>query len=156
MRKLFAIGLLVMVAAVAVALFSARRGTVVHAQSTPPGCDASSLGANFGYTANGEVYDAQGNLYFLSAVGRAVGDGNGGLTGTETLSYDGSIVKRQFTGTYTMNTDCTGNVTLQYTDGANKSTTHADLVAVSNAKKINMTATDADTVMAYVWERISQ
>jgi hypothetical protein len=82
----------------------------VHAQT---GCDLTSFSGAYGYTQNGTVYDNAGNLYFIASAGRIVSDGNGGITGADTSSFDGNIGKRTYTGTYTMNADCTGSMTLQ-------------------------------------------
>src|SRR6266496_2921478 len=71
----------------------------VHAQT---GCDVTSLSGAYGYGLNGFVYDNQGNLYFLASAGRLVADGNGGVTGGDTYSFDGTIGKRTYTGTYLM------------------------------------------------------
>src|SRR5262245_14461349 len=82
---------------------------VAHAQTA---CDAGAFTGAYGYTQSGYAYDAQGNIYFLAAAGRMVADGAGAITGSETLNFDGSVIKRPYTGTYTMNADCTGSVTL--------------------------------------------
>ena len=63
----------------------------VHAQS---GCDVTSLNGAYGYNLNGYAYDNAGNLYLIASSGRLVADGNGGVTGADTYSFDGSIGKR--------------------------------------------------------------
>src|SRR5512142_2302017 len=93
-----------------------KAAPVVHAQSNA--CDATSFTGAYGYVLNGFAYDNAGNMYLFGAAGRMVSDGNGNLTGADTLSFDGSITKRQYTGTYTMNADCTGSLTFSMTGGS--------------------------------------
>jgi hypothetical protein len=124
-----------------------NRAPVAHAQTA---CDASTFTGAYGYTQSGYAYDAQGNIYIIATTGRLVADGNGGLTGTETLSFDGNIVRRPYTGTYTMTGECSGSVSLQYTSGTSSSTSHGDIVAVNNARQINLVQTDPNFVVSGV------
>jgi hypothetical protein len=117
----------------------------VHAQT---GCDLTSFSGAYGYNLTGYVYDNQGNLYFLASAGRIVADGNGGLTGADTYSFDGTIGKRTYTGSYSMNADCTGSTALQITAGTSTGTAHGDIVAVNNAREINFVQTDNNYVFS--------
>jgi hypothetical protein len=129
-----------------------NRAPVAHAQNA---CDASTFTGAYGYTESGYAYDVQGNIYILASTGRMVADGNGGLTGTETSSLDGTIVRRQYTGTYTMTGDCVGSVTLQFAS-ATAGAIHGDIVAVNNARQINFVQTDANFVFSGVLTRQNQ
>ena len=117
----------------------------VHAQT---GCDLTSFSGAYGYNETGYVYDNQGNVYILGSVGRIVADGNGGLTGAETYSFDGTVGKRTYTGTYSMNADCTGSVTLQSTGGTSTGPAHGDIVAVNNSREINFVQTDTNYIFS--------
>jgi len=130
-----------------------NRTTIAHAQTA---CDASTFTGAYGYTESGYAYDAQGNIYIIASTGRIVADGSGAVTGTETLSFDGTIVRRPFTGTYTMTGDCTGSVTLQYTSGTTGSTAHGDIVTVNNAQQINFVQTDPNFVVSGLLTRQNQ
>ena len=130
-----------------------NRAPIAHAQSA---CDASTFTGAYGYSESGSAYDSQGNLYILASTGRLVADGNGGLTGTETLSFDGTIVRRQYTGTYTMTGDCLGSITLQITPSNPVATLHGDIVAVNNARQINFVQTDPNFVFSGVLTRQNQ
>jgi hypothetical protein len=124
----------------------------VHAQN---GCDASSFSGAYGYNLTGVTYDAQGFQYILAAVGRGVADGAGGITGGDTFSFDGTIVRRTFTGTYTVNADCTGSVTLQVsiTGTNNTGATHGDIVAVNNGREVDFVQTDAPFVFSGAFKK---
>jgi hypothetical protein len=108
--------------------------------SAQDACDATTITGNYGYSLNGYVYDQQGYTYYLTAVGVASGDGAGNLSGSETMSFDGKIVKHKFTGTYTVNSDCTGSATFNYADNV---VIHFDLVILNDAKEINLVQTDS-------------
>ncbi len=116
---------------------------LAHAQ-TAPACDATSFTGAFGYKWSGFVYDNQGYSYFLGAIGRMVSDGAGNLTGAHTYSFDGTIVKQQYTGTYTVNEDCTGSITLTT---ANAGSSHFDFVLVNSGTELDIVQTDASFVL---------
>jgi hypothetical protein len=115
--------------------------TSIQAQSS---CDATSFNGAFGYSLKGYVYDSRGYLYYLGAAGRLVSDGAGNITGADTISYDGSIVRRKFTGTYSVNADCTGTLVLNADD---TSITNADFVIVNDGKEVSLVETDANFVL---------
>src|SRR5258708_2826462 len=94
------------------------RPTVVRAQAD---CSASSLSVPYSYSVVGIFYDNAGNIYSYGDVGVVSADGNGKLTGADTVSKDGTIGQRTFTGTYTVNANCTGSAKFQYSDGSNTS-----------------------------------
>jgi hypothetical protein len=52
----------------------------------------------------------------IAAVGRAVLDDMGNVTGTESRSVGGGFADETFTGTYTVNPDCTGTATLAFSE----------------------------------------
>ncbi len=81
---------------------------ILHAAT----CDAASLNGTYGYTFSGFFFDSFGNLNFFSSSGHFTADGQGNLTGIETDSFSGTIVRgATFTGTYTVNPDCSGSYT---------------------------------------------
>ena len=47
-------------------------------------------------------------------VGVLVSDGQGKISGNDTISFGGQIIPRTFMGTYKVNSDCTGTRTLQF------------------------------------------
>jgi len=110
-----------------------------------PVCDAKSWKGAFGYRLTGFVYDTQGYTYFLTAAGRMVSDGEGNLKGADTFSFDGSILKREYTGTYTINSDCTGSLTITTTSG---NETRADLVLVNNGNEAEFVQTDQGYIVS--------
>ncbi len=142
MRKVpLVVGFLAVAAALIFELQPLRK---VHAQS---GCSVSNLNGGFGYYLNGFTYDSQGYQVDLTASGRFVTDGAGNLTGGDTLSNDGSIVRRTYTGTYTVNADCTGNATVTFPSNGHS---NFDIVVVNNGKEANMMETDTGVIFSGV------
>ena len=108
------------------------------------GCSVASLNGSYGYTMTGPLYDNVGDLFFIAAAGKIAFDGGGNIAGTDTISFDGSIGHRTYTGTYTINADCTGSMNLVTADG-NKPA--ADLVVVNAGKEVEFIQTNTDTVI---------
>ena len=83
-------------------------GVAPTAKASDKGCTNASLKGTFSHIGTG----------FITAVGPFAGvgtdifDGNGGITGTASLSMNGNIVSGTETGTYKVNPDCTGTYTI--------------------------------------------
>jgi hypothetical protein len=114
---------------------------VAHAQQ---GCSASSLSVPYSYNVSGTLYDNAGNVYAYGDVGILIPDGNGNLTGSDTVSKDGTIGHRTLTGTFTVNGNCSGSAKLQFSDG---SATSMDLVLGNGGKAINFIDTDNNVIV---------
>ncbi|MCC6390217.1 MAG: hypothetical protein IT167_06420 [Bryobacterales bacterium] len=110
---------------------------VARAQS---GCSAATLQGSYGYVTNGFFYDANGFQGIYAASGRAVFDGTGAITGTESHSMDGVPARGvQFSGTYTVNADCTGSINA----GSN-----IDFVVTNGGKQITLVSYDPDFIVS--------
>ena len=116
---------------------------VARAQS---GCSVASLKGSYSLAISGFFYDADGFQGVYSAAGLAVADGAGGVTGTETVNLDGTPSRgRQFTGTYTVNTDCTGSISLS--DKTANVITNMDLVIANGGKDVALVDYDVDLIL---------
>jgi hypothetical protein len=110
------------------------------------GCTVANLKGAYGLAVNGFFYDNQGSQGVYSSAGLALADGNGGITGTDTVNVDGSATRgRQFTGTYTVNADCTGTMNLR--DATNIPITNMDMVITNGGKDVVMTDYDTDLIL---------
>lgn len=75
-------------------------------------CSNQSLKGSYGYTVTGSIVTSQGPLVAgpFAAVGRIVFDGVGGVQTVRSLSDNGLILTNDSgTGTYSMNSNCTGS-----------------------------------------------
>ncbi|MBV9265578.1 MAG: hypothetical protein JO061_05355 [Acidobacteriaceae bacterium] len=75
-------------------------------------CSLHSLSGPYTYVFEGAKSARHENesQNTFSAVGRFLADGNGNLSGTETVNNGGAItIDKQYTGTYSVSNDCTGS-----------------------------------------------
>jgi hypothetical protein len=80
-------------------------------------CSDMTLKGSFGMTCTGERIDG-GDPGPRAVVGRVTMDGHGGLSGSVTKSKNGTIIRDlTVTGTYAVNSDCTGSLTDIHSDG---------------------------------------
>jgi hypothetical protein len=91
---------------------------VLEAQQTagqapsPVSYTPAALNGGYDYGIAGSAVDFYGNVTPIREVGRLTADGAGNLTGTSTVSINGSVVRRTLTGTYSINPDGSGSATL--------------------------------------------
>ena len=120
-------------------LLAGRLTTDVKPVRAQQGCSVASLKGPFVYRLDGNYFDNQGYSYQYSAVGKMLPDGNGGITGTETNSNWGTVKRNvTYTGTYTVNNDCTGSMALQYSGGP----LNYDIVFIPSTNQVNLIQTD--------------
>jgi hypothetical protein len=72
-------------------------------------CSTAAVAGKFGFTTTGTI-PALGPV---AATGLFTQDRSGNITGTQTRSLNGDIADETFTGTATVNPDCTGTDTIQ-------------------------------------------
>ena len=72
-------------------------------------------------------------------------DGHGSLSGTSTADFGGLVSPVTFTGTYAVNPNCTGSLTV---DAGPNGTIHRDLVIVDGGNEVEFVSTDASVVIA--------
>jgi len=76
-------------------------------------CSNASLQGSFGFTSTGTLLALPPPLAGpFAEVGRQTFDGNGNTDATATASANGHIAKLTLQGTYVVNPDCTGSMTL--------------------------------------------
>jgi hypothetical protein len=121
-------------------------GTTVTLRKTKQSCSVSDISSAFGISAAGYVSGTSSTLVTnagsntsstpdepFSILGRTVSDGNGNFY-IDNIGASSPLTKRQITGTYTVNTDCTGGMTLITSDGTKRG---ANFVEVSVGPTIN-------------------
>ena len=91
-----------------ITLFALSAASATHA-SDARRCSTASIVGKFGFTTTGSV-PAIGPV---AATGVFTQDRSGNITGTQTRSLNGDIADETFTGTATVNPDCTGTDTIQ-------------------------------------------
>lgn len=89
-------------------------GTVVSgkAQRRSSACDSSAFSGPYTYAIRGWVV-AGGTYQPFADAGRIVADGNGALNGKSTYSASGAIGRRTFSGSYSIDSNCSGTAILR-------------------------------------------
>src|SRR5712692_304841 len=88
-------------------------GIVRSVQAREKGCTVATLEGEYLYTgtAQANIDQRDDPTYPRVFAGVFTFDGAGNLSGFDTRSFGGEITRRQaFTGTYTVDSDCTGTV----------------------------------------------
>jgi len=114
---------------------------------TPPsaGYTLAILSGGYDYGIAGSALDDYGNVTSIREVGRLIADGAGNLTGTSTVSVNGSVVRRTLTGTYSINSDGSGSATLYPSWGP---PIDIDLFISANGLTTEFVVTDSGSTLA--------
>ena len=88
-------------------------GIAPTAKADDKGCSNATLQGTFAYTSTGSITAPPALAGPVAEVGTQTFDGTGATTATATVSQNGNILQLTITGTYTVNPDCTGTLTLQ-------------------------------------------
>ena len=121
-------------------------GTVPSAEAQDHQCSNASLVGSFGFTGTGTVFNPSSSLF--AQVGRQTFDGKGNTDATANTSINGASFPVTIKGTYTVNPDCTGSLTLHVSPV--DITVHADLVMVSDGAEFRAIVTDPGSVVTVV------
>jgi hypothetical protein len=114
MKRILSVLLTLAVAAALVVLpiMSKHDVTAVHAQS---GCTDATLMGNYGFTFSGfQRQNGKGRSRSVPFYGGGLGtvDGGGNISSSFSFGLNGVISTNQsYTGTYVVNSDCTGSIT---------------------------------------------
>jgi hypothetical protein len=93
----------------------AAHATDKHANKHTNECTQGSLRGSYGYVLQGLQFPSPPSpvgVGPVAAAGLIVFDGEGGLTARDTVDNPGTVGHRTGTGTYTVDSDCTGSAAL--------------------------------------------
>jgi hypothetical protein len=114
-------------------------------------CSLRSVAGDFGYTVTGTRLPVGP----AASVGWVHFERDGSLSGTQTLSIGGTIVQGEvLTGTFTVNSDCTGSSIIAVTNTPFPRTSHLDVVWINSSSEFRAIFTDAGTILAVDGKRI--
>lgn len=120
-----------------------------------PSCSNATLNGSFGYTNTGTILAGPAAGPF-GGVGRQTFDGKGNTEATATVSVNGNISHATIKGTYVVNSNCTGSMTLLVSVGVETFTNHADLVIVHGGAGFRAINTDPGVVITTVAKKQSR
>lgn len=106
-------------------------------QKTLPHCSNANLGGGYGYMVNGTTSNAEQ----YSLVGRFVADGKGVVKGGGVQAVNGVISRPTFTGTYTVNANCTGTANLTFDFGGSAP---LEFIIVDDGKTVDIIVAGAN------------
>lgn len=102
------------------------------------GCTMRDAAGQYGFTLTGVLITPNGAVP-AAAVGRATVDPFGNVTGTEARNVGGGYADETLSGTLTVNSDCTGSMTLNvYQAGQLVRTSVLSIVFVNNQQELRM------------------
>jgi hypothetical protein len=123
-------------------------GLAPAAKATNKGCSNASLKGSFAYTSTGFIVAAP--IPALVGPGVEVGtqtfDGNGGVTFVFNSSQNGNVGPGTATGTYTVNSDCTGT----FTEATPMFTSHYSFVIDESEAEFQAICQDAGVVVSRI------
>jgi hypothetical protein len=122
------------------------------------GCSIATLNGSFGIQVTGSIV-AFGPVGPVAEVGIINFDGAGGASQTTTVSLNGTIVpnRSSLSGSYQVNPDCTGDLTLVLPVSLGVTTTSTShFVIVEHGKEIRLVNTGAGRVLAGNARRIQK
>jgi hypothetical protein len=114
------------------------------------GCTVGTLNGSFGIQVTGSIV-AFGPIGPVAEAGMIRFDGSGGVSQTTTVSLNGTIIpdRSSLSGTYQVNPDCTGDLSLVLPVAPGVTTTSTShFVIVDHAKEIRLVNTGAGRVLA--------
>jgi hypothetical protein len=103
-------------------------------------CTDANLAGNYGFKISG--INTFLNIAFLS-VGHFRADGKGSIAGGTTQAVAGNIGRLRFTGSYSVQEDCTGTATFRM---GNSIFAHIDFVILNDGNDLDLIVADPGTV----------
>jgi hypothetical protein len=122
-------------------------------QAEASSCSQATVSGSYGYTTSGFVA-LGGGFVPAAAAGRIDFDSQGNVTGTQTRIVGGSALAETYSGTYTVNPDCTGDFTVVVQPDTRTSSVH--LVWTDNAKGVSAVFTTPGFVLTATASRIGR
>ena len=116
-------------------------------------CSLANVGGSYGYTTSGFVVIAPGTFVPAAAAGRITLDGQGHVNGTQTRVVAGSSLDETYSGTYSVNPNCTGSFTVMVEPDTRTST--VDVVWTDNTNGAISVFTNPGFILTSTARRIS-
>jgi hypothetical protein len=120
-------------------------GVAPAAKADDKGCSNVIVQGTFAYTGTGSIAGPSAAAGPFVEVGTQTFDGKGGTSYAATLSANGNILQVTATGTYAVNSDCTGTMTLQVAPIG--ITLHVFFVVANGGNEIQAIETDPGLVI---------
>jgi hypothetical protein len=116
-------------------------------------CSLANVAGSYGYTANGFIAIAPGSVVPVAAAGMITFDGTGHVTGSQTRVLAGNSLDETYSGTYSVNSNCTGTFAVLVEPDTRTST--VDLVWTENTNGASAVFTTPGFILTATARRIS-
>lgn len=122
--------------------------------SSVPVCSLETIRGSYGISTTGSIVFA-GPVGPVADVGVITFDGNSGASQTTTVSLNGMIIpnRTSLSGSYVVNPDCTGDISLTLPGPTGPITSTSHMVIVNHGKELRTIVTGAGRVLAGTAER---
>lgn len=119
-------------------------------------CSVASLGGTYVIQGQGTIVAEAPGLppppFAFAETGIVTFDRAEKLSGKTTVSFNGVVIQPTFAGTYTVNSDCTANFTIQSSIGL---TIHDDVVVIDGGRRFESIEPDPFVVITRRAERLA-
>lgn len=116
--------------------------------SFPFVCSSQTIKGPYGISTTGSILFG-GPVGLVADVGVLTFDGNSGASQTSTVSLNGTIIHRSsLSGSYTVNADCTGDLSLVLPTPTGTTTSTSQFVIVRNGEELQTIVTGAGRVLS--------
>ena len=141
-------------ALLAVSMCYAQSAVAQEQSGKDKGCSNATLRGGFAYSSTGTLLDSYVPPPLagpFAEAGRQTFDGRGNTEAAATLSANGNIVQVTISGTYTVNPDCTGTMTLNVSPlGA---TVHVDFAIDNHGAELRAIVVDPGVIESRVYSK---
>jgi len=117
------------------------------------GCTNSTIKGNYAFTIHGQILTPNGAL-LVDGIAKTTFDGDGNLTQVDAVAINGSVIQvwRPGTGTYSLNSDCTGTMTLS---NEGQAPLHLAILVSHSGDAIHTVVTDQGFAVTSDAERVA-
>jgi hypothetical protein len=105
-------------------------------------CSNSTIRGSYAYTIHGQVFLSNGSTLLIDGLAKTTFDGGGNLTELDAVATDGNVAAGWVTntGTYSVNPDCTGTITVTNGD---QPQIHLQMIVAQSGNTIHEMVIDA-------------
>lgn len=116
------------------------------------GCTSSTIKGNYAFTVHGQILTPNGPL-LVDGIAKTTFDGEGNLTQVDAVAINGNIAEvwRPGTGSYTLNPDCTGTMTI---NNEGQAPLHLAILVSQSGALIHTVVTDPGFAVTSDAERV--
>ena len=118
-------------------------------ESSRRSCSLETIEGSYGISTTGSIVSA-GPIGLVADVGVITFDGDGGVSQTTTVSLNGMIVENRtsLSGSYMVNPDCTGDISVMLPGPNGPITSTSNMVIVDHGKQLLTINTGTGRVLA--------